>query len=90
MGFYRVKISIALAIHSLDPIRSLDHSLSARLIPAYGFVLVRLSVQSNRCTFVQSRANQNRKRFEPISDKPRVYYDARNRLKSPPLFLGVS
>ena len=48
--FYRVKISIALAIHSLDPIRSLDHSLSARLIPAYGFGLVRLSVQSNRCT----------------------------------------
>ena len=31
---YRVKISIALAIHSLDLIRSLDHSLFARLIPA--------------------------------------------------------
>ena len=29
---YRVKISIALAIHSLDPIRSLDHSLFARSI----------------------------------------------------------
>ena len=25
-------------------------------MPAYGFTLVRLSVQSNRCTFVQSRA----------------------------------
>ncbi len=35
---------------------SLSHSLSTRLIPAYGFTLVRLSVQSNRCTFVQSRA----------------------------------
>ena len=35
--FYRVKISIALPIQSLDPIRSLDHSLSTRLIPAGAF-----------------------------------------------------
>ena len=32
--FYRIMISIALVIHSLDPIRSLD--LFVRLIPAYG------------------------------------------------------
>ena len=35
---------------------SLSHSLSARLIPAYGFGVVRLSVEPNRFTFVQSRA----------------------------------
>ena len=34
----------------------LSHSLSARLIPAYGFGVVRLSVEPNRFTFVQSRA----------------------------------
>ena len=34
----------------------LSPSLSARLIPAYGLGVVRLPVQPNRCTFVQSRA----------------------------------
>ena len=36
-------------------IHSVDHSLSTRLIPAYGFGVVRLFVQPNRFTFVQSR-----------------------------------
>ena len=35
---------------------TLSHSLSAHLIPAYGFDVVRLSLQPNHCTFVQSRA----------------------------------
>ena len=47
--FYRVKISIALAIHSLNPIQSLD--LSTRLIPAYGLGVERLSAQRNCCAF---------------------------------------
>ena len=43
-------ISIAVTVRSLDP------SLITRLIPAYGVDFARLSVQSNRRTFVQSRA----------------------------------
>ena len=35
---------------------SLSPSLITRLIPAYGFGVLWLSVQPNRCTFVQSRA----------------------------------
>ena len=54
--------SIAVIIHSLDYSLSthlrdlLSHSLSARLIPAYGFGAVRLPLQPNRCSFVQSQA----------------------------------
>ena len=35
---YRRKISIALVIHSIDPIRSLDHSLSTHLIVQPNFI----------------------------------------------------
>ena len=37
-------------------IGSLSHSLFTRLIPAYGIGVEQLSVQPNRCSFVQSRA----------------------------------
>ena len=47
--------AVDLSIHC-EQIQSLD--LFARLIPAYGFGVVRLCVQPNRCTFVQSRAKR--------------------------------
>ena len=51
---YRIGSSITVLIQSLEG--SLSHALYARLIPANGFGAVRLPLQPNRCSFVQSQA----------------------------------
>ena len=62
---------------------SLSHSLSTRLIPAYGFGVIWLSVQPNRCTFLQSRA-QAREKSKPVLVGTRKTVDLGSWASAPP------
>ena len=63
--------------------RSFDHSLSARLISPYGFGVVQLSVQPNRCTIWTESSQAHSKSFRNLLNHLRMFaFQRRNPVRS--------